>query len=127
MGVLEIDGARALTVHQAGAVPGCEAQHWVSRGSIGQGGIRKAASAAGLSQDTESVLKTLCPFAPPSIVSWLANMTLQHSRVIVSLSAVGLHVHCEKNSLGSSTEASAIKTGWHKFAAQYCGDSRCMA
>lgn len=50
----------------------------MSRGCRGQAGIRKAAWEAGLSQDTDSVWKILCPLAPPSMLSFAGNMILLH-------------------------------------------------
>ena len=41
--------------------------------------MRKVVCAGGLAQTTDSVLKTLCPLAPPSMVRRRGNMTLQHN------------------------------------------------
>ena len=78
------DKLMALTVHQAGAAPGCEAQKWVSRGRTGQGGMRKVACVGGLAQATDSELKTLCPLAPPSMVRRRGNMKLHSNAPSVS-------------------------------------------
>lgn len=63
----------------------CNLQKSVSTGGTGQGGMRNIVCDGGLTQDTDSVLNTLCPLAPPSMVRWLGDMTLQGTALSASV------------------------------------------